>query len=199
VHPWGKTSCALRSSPVQLSWDCVGCPRSDRRDMAQTQHSCYEGQTEGRHFAFQAEGEMKPLKTGLRRRRTARIRGDFVAPDRNAKSPTMSREHREPRMPVHKASFNKDFRYFALGDTSVGFRPIEAAGEPKYRGRQHAWIDYSVRSVTVRIKREIRTKTKYCRHLHCAQCHELVRSYAYGTASRKMSRGQFQPPTRKAP
>jgi hypothetical protein len=30
-------------------------------------------------------------------------------------------------MPVHKATSNKDFRYFAPCDTSVGFRPFRAS------------------------------------------------------------------------
>jgi hypothetical protein len=69
------------------------------------------------------ERRMRPLKMSPQRRRTARIRGDFVAPNRKAKSLTISREHREPSKSARKTNVSEVFRYFALSSTNVGFRP----------------------------------------------------------------------------
>jgi hypothetical protein len=109
---------SVLGTPGASSWATPCAPYGPKPNTRVT-----KGKLSRCHFAVGAKGGMKPLKTSLRHRRTARIRGDFVAPQRNAKSPTMSREHRESSESVHKASTNKDFRYFALGSTTVGFRP----------------------------------------------------------------------------
>src|SRR3954452_23102921 len=70
---------------------------------------------------------MKPPKGTPQHRKTTRIRDDFVAPERKAKSPTISREQREPNEAWHKTNSSKEFCYFAPGDTIVGFRPARRA------------------------------------------------------------------------
>jgi hypothetical protein len=52
---------------------------------------------------------MSPFKRGCQSRRTAQIRGNFVAPNRKAKSPAVIRKHREPIVSARKCNTVKVF------------------------------------------------------------------------------------------
>jgi hypothetical protein len=75
------------------------------------------------HFAVATKGELYRLGMGLQSRGTTQNRGDFVAPDRNTKSPAFLREYREPTCLMRKGSPGKGFGHLAVHDTNVGSGP----------------------------------------------------------------------------
>jgi flagellin-like protein len=67
-------------------------------------------------FAEEPKGEKKRAKTAVRVGKRSRIHGDFVSPDRKAKST----DRRRSRC---KCCVVRIFGYFAAHDVNVGFRP----------------------------------------------------------------------------
>jgi hypothetical protein len=79
-------------------------------------------------FAEEPKGEKKRAKTAVRVGKRSRIHGDFVSPDRKAKST----DRRRSRC---KCCVVRIFGYFAAHDVNVGFRPYtsQATGPSRWR------------------------------------------------------------------
>ena len=90
----------------------------DFAELAQTQRSCYEGQSRVHDFAEVPKGEKKRLRRAVRAWKWPQIPRDFVSQTRKRNSPSVDAGR--------KCQTRQNFFYFAPGNMIVGLRPKRA-------------------------------------------------------------------------